>query len=52
MKHINAKGEVFQQTSIRIRENIYLPAKKEGLAISEAAEQGVIAVLRARSVEV
>ncbi|MDK2889609.1 MAG: hypothetical protein PWR21_241 [Methanoculleus sp.] len=52
MKHINAKGEVFQQTSVRIRENVYLLAKKEELPISEAAEQGVIAALRARGVEV
>ncbi len=27
MKHINAKGEIFQQTSVRIRENVYLLAK-------------------------
>jgi len=51
MKHINAKGEVFQQISVRIRENVYLLAKEESVPISEAAEQGVIAALRARGVE-
>lgn len=52
MKHINAKGEVFQQTSVRIHENVYLLAKEESIPISEAAEQGVIAALRTRGVEV
>jgi len=52
MKRINAKGEVFQQTSIYIRENIYLLAREEGIPMSESAEQGVIAALRARGVEV
>lgn len=52
MKHINAKGEIFQQTSVRIRENVYLLAKEASIPISEAAEQGVIAALRARGVEV
>jgi len=52
MKRINAKGEVFQQTSIYIRENVYLLAREERIPMSEAAEQGVIAALRARGVEV
>ncbi|WP_214019591.1 hypothetical protein [Methanoculleus sp.] len=52
MKHINAKGEVFQQTSVYIRENVYLLAKEASIPMSEAAEQGVIAALRARGVEV
>lgn len=52
MRHINAKGEVFQQTSARIRENVHLLAKKEGIAISKAAERGMIAALRARGVGV
>lgn len=52
MKRINAKGEVFQQTSIYIRENVYLLAKEASIPMSEAAEQGVIAALHARGVEV
>lgn len=52
MKRINAKGEVFQQISIYIRENVYLLAKEASIPISEAAGQGVIAALRARGVEV
>jgi len=52
MKHINAKGEVFQQTSVRICENVYLLAKEGKIPISEAAEQGVIAALRAQGGEV
>jgi hypothetical protein len=52
MKRINAKGEVFQQTSVYIRENVYLLAKEASIPMSEAAEQGVIAALRARGVEV
>ncbi|HOI59568.1 MULTISPECIES: hypothetical protein [unclassified Methanoculleus] len=52
MKHINAKGEVFQQTSVRIHENIYLLAKEASIPISEAAERDVIAALRARGVEI
>ena len=52
MKRINAKGEVVQQTSIYTRENAYLLAKEASIPMSEAAEQGVIAALRARGVEV
>ena len=52
MRHIDAKGEVFQQTSVRIHENVYLLAKDEKIPMSEAAEQGVIATLHARGVEV
>ncbi|WP_292489500.1 hypothetical protein [Methanoculleus sp. 10] len=52
MKRINAKGEVFQQTSVYIRENVYLLAKEASIPMSEAAELGVIAALRARGVEV
>ncbi|HNV38137.1 MAG: hypothetical protein BWX50_00941 [Euryarchaeota archaeon ADurb.Bin009] len=51
MKHINAKGKVFLQTSARIRENVCLLAKEERIPKSEAAEQGVIAALHARGVE-
>jgi len=52
MKHINTKEEVFQQTSVRIRETVYLLAKKESTSLSEAAEQGLIAALRAWGVGV
>jgi hypothetical protein len=52
MKRINAKGEVFQQTSVYIRENVYLLAREERIPMSESAEQGVIAALRARGIEV
>ncbi len=52
MKRINAKREVFWQTSIYIYENIYLLAKEASIPRSEVAEQGVIAALRARGTEV
>ena len=52
MKRINAKGEVFQQTSVHIRENVHLLAREECIPMSGPAEHGVIAALRARGVEV
>lgn len=52
MKRINAKGEVSQQTSVHIRENVYLLTREERIPMSEAAKQGVTAALRARGVEV
>jgi len=52
MRRINTKGEVFQQTSIYIRENAYLLAKEASIPTSEAAEQGVVAALHARGAEV
>lgn len=52
MRYIDAQGREFHQTSIRIRENVYLLAKEASIPMSEAAEQGVIAALRARGIEV
>lgn len=52
MKRINTKGEVFQQTSIYIRENAYLLAKEASIPTSEAAEQGLVAALHTRGAEV
>ncbi|WP_342677019.1 hypothetical protein [Methanofollis sp. UBA420] len=44
----NAQGEVFHQTTVRIREGVYSLTKNEGIPISESAEKGLIAELRAR----
>lgn len=42
----------FHQTTIRFWEDAYTLAKKEDILISKAAEKGLIAELRTRSIEV